>query len=223
MAVSIAIADPSARLTLELVTVGDFALPVAGLFVQVKGQSAGARDLLEAGPCTPNGAGQKTKKGACVSLRREKAVMSLTLELIAVLHVRLPVAGLPLDVERETRRASHRRQSGHADLGGFVAPRMSFLHRTIFPDFVGARDRSETEGKKRGRRKTKKYLLLRIAREALTDRRLELFCIYRIALRARGLESRNSIEAFRDQSHPRSMNIRSAGVIFLLSTTFRHW
>lgn len=60
------------RLTLELVTVGDFALPVAGLFVQVKGQSAGARDLLEAGPCTPSGAGQKTKKGACVSLRREK-------------------------------------------------------------------------------------------------------------------------------------------------------
>lgn len=69
--------------------------------------------------------------------------MSLTLELIAVLHVRLPVAGLPLDVERETRRASHRRQSGHTDLGGFVAPRMSFLHRTIFPDLVGARDRSD--------------------------------------------------------------------------------
>lgn len=42
------------RLTLELVTVGDFALPVAGLFVQVKGQSAGTRDLLQAGPCTPN-------------------------------------------------------------------------------------------------------------------------------------------------------------------------
>lgn len=76
--------------------------------------------------------------------------MSLTLELIAVLHVRLPVAGLPLDVERETRRASHRRQSGHTDLGGFVAPRMSFLHRTIFPDFVGARDRSETEGNEKG-------------------------------------------------------------------------
>lgn len=159
------------RLTLELVTVGDFALPVAGLFVQVKGQSAGARDLLEAGPCTPSGAGQKTKKGACVSLRREKAVMSLTLELIAVLHVRLPVAGLPLDVERETRRASHRRQSGHTDLGGFVAPRTSFSYRTIFPDFgIGARDRSDenywitadrAEGKKRGRRKTKKYLLLR--------------------------------------------------------------
>lgn len=74
--------------------------------------------------------------------------MSLTLELIAVLHVRLPVAGLPLDVERETRRASHRRQSGHTDLGGFVAPRMSFLHRTIFPDFVGARDRMEEKGEK---------------------------------------------------------------------------
>lgn len=42
-------------LTLELVTVGDFALPVAGLFVQVKGQSAGTRDLLQAGPCTPVG------------------------------------------------------------------------------------------------------------------------------------------------------------------------
>lgn len=53
---------PTRRLTLELVTVGDFALPVAGLFVQVKGQSAGARDLLQAGPCTPSGAGQKTKK-----------------------------------------------------------------------------------------------------------------------------------------------------------------
>lgn len=50
--------------------------------------------------------------------------MSLTLELIAVLHVRLPVAGLPLDVERKTGRASHRRQSGHTDLGGFVAPRV---------------------------------------------------------------------------------------------------
>lgn len=49
--------SPILRLTLELVTVGDFALPVAGLFVQVKGQSAGTRDLLQAGPCTPAGAG----------------------------------------------------------------------------------------------------------------------------------------------------------------------
>lgn len=63
--------------------------------------------------------------------------MSLTLQLIAVLHVRLPVAGLPLDVERETRRASHRRQPGHTDLGGFVAPRVhshiekSFATRAI--------------------------------------------------------------------------------------------
>jgi hypothetical protein len=60
--------SPILRLTLELVTVGDFALPVAGLFVQVKGQSAGARDLLQAGPCTPAGAGTEKKKGACVSL-----------------------------------------------------------------------------------------------------------------------------------------------------------
>lgn len=71
--------------------------------------------------------------------------MSLTLELIAVLHVRLPVAGLPLDVERETRRASHRRQSGHTDLGGFVAPRMSFLHRTIFPESDGREEKGEKE------------------------------------------------------------------------------
>lgn len=45
--------SPILRLTLELVTVGDFALPVARLFVQIKGQSAGTRDLLQAGPCTP--------------------------------------------------------------------------------------------------------------------------------------------------------------------------
>lgn len=49
------------RLTLELVTVGDFALPVAGLFVQVKGQSAGARDLLQAGFRAPVRVGQKAK------------------------------------------------------------------------------------------------------------------------------------------------------------------
>lgn len=48
-------------LTLELVTVGDFALPVAGLFVHVKGQSAGARDLLQAGPCTPGGTGTENR------------------------------------------------------------------------------------------------------------------------------------------------------------------
>lgn len=53
--------SPILRLTLELVTVGDFALPVAGLFVQVKGQSAGTRDLLQAGPCTPVGAGTENK------------------------------------------------------------------------------------------------------------------------------------------------------------------
>lgn len=53
--------SPILRLTLELVTVGDFALPVAGLFVQVKGQSAGTRDLLQAGPCTPAGAGTENK------------------------------------------------------------------------------------------------------------------------------------------------------------------
>lgn len=53
--------SPILRLTLELVTVGDFALPVAGLFVQVKGQSAGTRDLLQAGPCTPGGAGTENK------------------------------------------------------------------------------------------------------------------------------------------------------------------
>lgn len=47
------------RLTLELVTVGDFALPVAGLFVQVKGQSAGARDLLQARFRAPVRAEQK--------------------------------------------------------------------------------------------------------------------------------------------------------------------
>lgn len=47
------------RLTLELVTVGDFALPVAGLFVQVKGQSAGTRDLLQAGFRAPVRIGQK--------------------------------------------------------------------------------------------------------------------------------------------------------------------
>lgn len=65
---------PTLRLTLELVTVGDFALPIAGLFVQVKGQSAGARDLLQAGPCTPGGARDRKqkKKGACVSLKREE-------------------------------------------------------------------------------------------------------------------------------------------------------
>lgn len=68
--------SPILRLTLELVTVGDFALPVAGLFVHVKGQSAGARDLLQAGPCTPAGepTGTENKKGACVSLRGEKDV-----------------------------------------------------------------------------------------------------------------------------------------------------
>lgn len=49
------------RLTLELVTVGDFALPVAGLFVQVKGQPAGTRDLLQAGFRAPVRVGQKTK------------------------------------------------------------------------------------------------------------------------------------------------------------------
>lgn len=49
------------RLTLELVTVGDFALPVAGLFVQVKGQPTGARDLLQAGFRAPIRIGQKTK------------------------------------------------------------------------------------------------------------------------------------------------------------------
>ena len=47
------------RLTLELVTVGDFALPVAGLFVQVKGQPAGTRDLLQAGFRAPVRIGQK--------------------------------------------------------------------------------------------------------------------------------------------------------------------
>lgn len=61
---------PILRLTLELVTVGDFALPVAGLFVHVKGQSAGTRDLLQAGPCTPAGAGTENK--GCLSLTREK-------------------------------------------------------------------------------------------------------------------------------------------------------
>lgn len=49
------------RLTLELVTVGDFALPVTGLFVQIKGQPAGARDLLQAGFRAPVRVGQKTK------------------------------------------------------------------------------------------------------------------------------------------------------------------
>lgn len=53
--------SPTLRLTLELVTVGDFALPVAGLFVHVKGQSAGARDLLQAGPCTPGGTGTENR------------------------------------------------------------------------------------------------------------------------------------------------------------------
>lgn len=53
--------SPTLRLTLELVTVGDFALPVAGLFVHVKGQSAGARDLLQAGPCTPGGTGKENR------------------------------------------------------------------------------------------------------------------------------------------------------------------
>lgn len=46
---------PRASLTLELVTVGDLALPVAGLFVQIKGQSTGTRDWLQAGFCTPEG------------------------------------------------------------------------------------------------------------------------------------------------------------------------
>lgn len=53
----------ASRLTLELVTVGDFALPVAGLFVQVKGQSAGARDLLQAGLRAPVRAGTERKTG----------------------------------------------------------------------------------------------------------------------------------------------------------------
>lgn len=116
--------SPILRLTLELVTVGDFALPVAGLFVHVKGQSAGTRDLLQAGPCTPAGAGTENKGCLRESKLGKKTWRSLTLELITVLHVRLPVAGLPLDVEREARRAPHRRQPGHADLGGFVAPKV---------------------------------------------------------------------------------------------------
>lgn len=55
---------PRASLTLELVTVGDLALPVAGLFVQIKRQSTGTRDLLQAGPCTPKGG-----KGRNLSLK----------------------------------------------------------------------------------------------------------------------------------------------------------
>lgn len=45
----------------------------------------------------------------------------LTLELVAILHIGLPVARLPLDVERQTGRTSHGGQPGHADLGRFVA------------------------------------------------------------------------------------------------------
>lgn len=44
-----------ASLTLELVTVGDLALPVAGLFVQIKGQSTRTRNLLEPRSCAPEG------------------------------------------------------------------------------------------------------------------------------------------------------------------------
>lgn len=116
---------------------------------------------------------------------------------------------------------SNARPVGHRTVASLVTPISVALSHLGCHSYIGqsfptwsARETEATEGKKRGRRKTKKYLLLRIAREALTDRRLDLFCIYRIALRARGLESRNSIEAFRDQSHPRSMNIRSADVIF---------
>lgn len=45
--------------------------------------------------------------------------------------MRLPVAGLPLDVEGETRGASHRRQPGHADLAGLVAPRIILTFEII--------------------------------------------------------------------------------------------
>lgn len=48
-------AFPRAPLTLELVTVFDLALPVTGLFVQVKSQSTRTRDLLQSGSCTPRG------------------------------------------------------------------------------------------------------------------------------------------------------------------------
>lgn len=46
----------------------------------------------------------------------------LTLELVAVLDVGLPVAGLALDVEGQAGRALDRREPRHADLGRFVAP-----------------------------------------------------------------------------------------------------
>lgn len=82
--------------------------------------------------------------------------MSLTLQLIAVLHVRLPVAGLPLDVERETGRAAHRRQSGHADLGGFVAPRVhSHIEKSIPRanlEIAGPAPRNSSEKVTAGRR-----------------------------------------------------------------------
>lgn len=72
---------------------------------------------------------QKTKS-AYVSLRREKDVQfSLTLKLIAVLHVCLPVAGLSFDVERETGRTSHRGQSGYTDFGGFVTPKIILISK----------------------------------------------------------------------------------------------
>ena len=74
----------------------------------------------------------RSRRAAGVSWKLERkggreTLWRLTLELIAVLDVGLPVAGLTLDVEGQAGRTLDGRQPRHADLGCFVAPKRTVL------------------------------------------------------------------------------------------------
>lgn len=115
------------RLTLELVTVGDFALPVAGLFVQVKGQSAGACDLLQAGPCTPAGAGTENKTDACMSLSGEKDVRFRLLSSWSQFFTFVFQSQV-------CRSMSNARPVGHRTVASLVTPiSVALSHLRLFP------------------------------------------------------------------------------------------